>query len=152
MNDSHKQKPEPNLHKKKQSLTEYKPPQPQNGAKSGQYLSTNVATLNDPIQIENWPKRALGSLREEKSYEYEQGNSKLTSSKYHNDRSRTLDSDEDYQYIGGDDEQKTHRSNDTVFKLNTKRMNYKGFEFGDFGFMTTDFDQLSRGHTELCLT
>merc|ERR1712013_419848 len=27
-------------------------------------------------------------------------------------------------------------------------MSYKGFEFGDFGFMTTDFDQLSRGHTQ----
>merc|ERR1712130_649253 len=27
-------------------------------------------------------------------------------------------------------------------------MSYKGFEFGDFGFMTTDFDQLQRGHTQ----
>merc|ERR1719229_1565194 len=45
-------------------------------------------------------------------------------------------------------EQKTHRSEESIFRLNTKRMSYKGFEFGDFGFMTTDFDQLSRGHTQ----
>ena len=38
---------------------------------------------------------------------------------------------------------------DTTFRLNTKRMSYQGFEFGDFGFMTTDFDQLHRGHTQL---
>lgn len=103
-------------------------------------MSTN-ATLNDPIQIEKWPNRALGSLREEKSYEYEQNN-KLQQSQYN----QQIDSNQDFN---GNDEQKTHRkNNDTMFKLNTKRMSYKGFEFGDFGFMTTDFDQLSRGHTQ----
>ena len=38
---------------------------------------------------------------------------------------------------------------DTIFRLNTRRKSYKGFEFGDSGFITTDFDQLSRGHTQL---
>eukprot|EP01084_Bolivina_argentea_P028279 52579_1 len=47
-----------------------------------------------------------------------------------------------------EDEKNTHRSAESIFRLNTKRMSYKGFEFGDFGFMTTDFDQLSRGHTQ----
>ena len=48
-----------------------------------------------------------------------------------------------------ENEHKKHKKGDTMFRLNTKRMSYKGFEFGDFGFMTTDFDQLSRGHTQL---
>eukprot|EP00486_Rosalina_sp_Unknown_P004274 CAMPEP_0201571036 /NCGR_PEP_ID=MMETSP0190_2-20130828/13606_1 /ASSEMBLY_ACC=CAM_ASM_000263 /TAXON_ID=37353 /ORGANISM="Rosalina sp." /LENGTH=617 /DNA_ID=CAMNT_0047995273 /DNA_START=79 /DNA_END=1929 /DNA_ORIENTATION=- len=135
-------------HKKKPSLTEYIPPT-QNGA-TDQYLSTNP-TLNDPIQIEKWqsPNRSLGSLREEKSYEYDNKSSKLQQSSGYNNKPQTnsnLDSDEEFL---SNDEQKTHRkNNDTMFKLNTKRMSYKGFEFGDFGFMTTDFDQLSRGHTQ----
>jgi len=85
------------------------------------------AKLNshEPIQIEQWNsnQQRLGSLREEKSYEYSQ----------HDD---------------DEPEHKGHRKEDTMFRLNTKRMSYKGFEFGDFGFMTTDFDQLSRGHTQ----
>merc|ERR1719474_1304960 len=50
--------------------------------------------------------------------------------------------------IDSDEQHKRHAKQDTMFRLNTKRMSYKGFEFGDFGFMTTDFDQLQRGHTQ----
>ena len=89
------------------------------------------------ISIEKWqtPKSRtgnLGSLREEKSYEYNGGTA------------ATAETEE---------QQKRHKAKqDTMFRLNTKRMSYKGFEFGDFGFMTTDFDQLSRGHTQFGIT
>ena len=89
------------------------------------------------ISIEKWqtPKSRtgnLGSLREEKSYEYNGGTT------------ATAETEE---------QQKRHKAKqDTMFRLNTKRMSYKGFEFGDFGFMTTDFDQLSRGHTQFGIT
>ena len=39
----------------------------------------------------------------------------------------------------------------TTFNLDCRRDSYTGFEFGDFGFMTTDSDQLLRGHTQLIL-
>ena len=87
---------------------------------------------NQDIPIEKWnnsnPRSGnLGSLREEKIYEYRNG-----------------------MPVGDTEEQqKRHAKTDTMFRLNTKRMSYKGFEFGDFGFMTTDFDQLQRGHTQL---
>ena len=42
-----------------------------------------------------------------------------------------------------------HKKGDSMDRLNTKRISYKDFEFGDFGFVTTNFDLLSRGHTQL---
>jgi len=91
---------------------------------------------SDPTNTDltmNAPRNGLGSLREEKSYEYKM--------KVH-DKMPTSNTDDD------EHERKTHRKEDSIFRLNSQRLSYKGFEFGDFGFLTTDFDQLSRGHTQ----
>ena len=113
-----------------------------------QFIAHPTLNANEPIQIQPWPQRGLGSLREEKSYEYAQKKIPQSSNNNNNKDNNNMARNNDSEFLN-ENEQKSHRSQDTMFRLNTKRMSYKGFEFGDFGFMTTDFDQLSRGHTQL---